>query len=178
VTDEGSNSIVVIGAIASVLSLVVAAFAAAAARRSAGAAESSARHAHATENRSLVRDIVAASQGVLAERKRLEATASRLVNGYQSLVALAGHSKGGRETGYIGAVEKKKAEFPDLSDEATRLIENPHSLGGASSEDLAASLAKLQGHLVRLTTLRQEFESELASVEEQIRPLRERALGR
>lgn len=176
--DESSNMVAIVGAVTGLLSLVVAAFAAAAARRSANASEASARQAQATEIRGLIRDIVSAAQGVLAERQRLDATSSRLVNGYQSLFALAGHSKGGREVGYIGAIEQKKTELPDVSQEASRLIENPDSLRGASSEDLAASLAKLHGNLVRVTSLRQEFESELVSVEEQIRPLREKALAR
>jgi hypothetical protein len=176
--DESSNLLAIVGAVTGLLSLVVAAFAAAAARRSASASEASARQAQGTEIRGLVRDIVSAAQSVLAERQRLDATSSRLVNGYQTLFALAGHSKVGRGAGYIGAIEKKKTELADVSQEALRLIENPDSLRGASCEDLAASIAKLHGNLVRVTSLRQEFESELVSVEEQIRPLREKALAR
>ena len=177
-SDDSTNTIAIVGAVTGVLSLVVAVLSAAAARRSASASEASAREAEATEIRGLVRDIVGEAQGVLAERQRLEATSSRLANAYQSLFALAGHSKSDREAGYISAMREKKAQVPDLSEEASRLIENPNSLRGASSEDLAASLAKLHGNLIRLTSLRQELESELGSVEEQIRPLREKALGR
>jgi len=178
VADESSNTIAIIGAVTGLLSLVVAALSAATARRSANAAETSARDAHAVEIRGLIRDIVGAAQGVLAEHQRLEAISSRLVNRYQSLFSLAGRSKGGLEVSNIAKVEKKKGEVPDLSEEASRLVENPSLLRGASPEDLAASLAKLHGNVVRLAALRQEFESELASVEEQIRPFREKALGR
>ncbi|WP_148203008.1 hypothetical protein [Thiobacillus denitrificans] len=130
------------------------------------------------EVRGLIRDVIGTAQGVLAEHQRLEASSSRLVNGYQSLFALAGRSKSGLEISALAKVEKKKGEIPDLSEEASRLIENPSLLRRSSSEDLAATLAKLHGNVVRLAALRQEFESEFASVEEQIRPHREKALGR
>ncbi|MDT3705891.1 MAG: hypothetical protein ROZ09_03620 [Thiobacillus sp.] len=176
--DESSNTIAIIGAVTGVLSLVIAALSAAAARRSANASETSAREAQATEIRALIRELVGEAQGVLSERQRLEATSVRLVNGYQSLFALAGRSKCDREVGYIGSIQEKKSQVPDVREEASRVIENPNSLRGASSEDLATILVKLHGNLIRLTSLRQEFESELSTVEEQIRPLREKALDR
>ncbi len=176
--NESGNTIAIIGVVLSLFSLVVAAISAVIARRSANAAETSAREAHAVDVRGLIRDIVGTAQGVLAERQRLEAISSRLVNGYQSLFTLGGRSKGERVAGYIAKIEKKKGEVPDMSEEASRLVENPSLLRCSSSEDLAASLAKLHGSVVRLAALRQEFESELASVEEQIRPLREKTLGR
>jgi hypothetical protein len=176
--DSNSGISGVIGAVVGILSLFVALLSANAARRSASAASTAAEHARNTEYRALLREIISAAQGVLGEVQRLESTAARLVNGYQTLFALSGRSS--RESVYINNIESKKNELSIevMKSEASRIIENPYSLRTASAEDIGLGLAKIEGNRIRLQTLRQEFDAELTSVEEQIRPLRENALSR
>jgi len=167
-----------IGVITAVLSLMVAIVSAIASSRSASAALESAKQASQSERRAILRDVVIASQGTIGELGRIDYLANLLSTTYRDLAVHTKGVGGSREKLFLRRIDERKEQFGGVADEAGKYTTDPHALHDMSSEDLLRAISRLEAYRVRAQYMREEFETELASIEGEIRSFRERALAK
>ena len=169
-------SLSLISAIGGAVAAVGGLFAAIAAFRSAGIAKSAAAHAQQVEHRSLVRDVTAAAQSVIAESLRVDDLSNNLKRACRDLSVFVGQTGGSREKVHIEDVEKKQGEILPLQKEAMDSLENRESLRAMSYEELTELLIKFEGYLIQIRRIKEKLDQELASVDQQNQLFREKSI--
>ena len=172
--DQGTLSL--ISVIGGTLAAVGGLFAAIAAFRSAGIAKTAANHAQEVERRSLLREVTAVGQSVIAESFRVDDLSNNLKRAYRNLSVFAGQTGGSREKVHVEEVEKKQREVVTLQQGAMGSLENRESLRAMSEEELTGLLTKFEGYLIEIRRVKEKLGQELASVEQQNQLFREKAI--
>lgn len=170
--DEGTLSL--ISAITGVVAAVGGLFAAIAAFRSAGTAKGAAARAQEVERRSILRDVNAAAQSVIAESFRVDDLSNNLKCAYRDHFVFAG--RGSRDKGQVEKVERKQREVGALQQETMGSLENREALRAMSEEELTGLLTKFEGYLIQVRRVKEKLVQELASVEQQNQLFREKAI--
>jgi hypothetical protein len=171
------DDLALIAALAGIVSAAGGALAAFAAFGSASAASGAVNQAARLERRTLVRHVVVSAHEVIAEEARISSLVDELKMQYSALFTFAGQSGGSRQTLYIDRAEQRKNEANTLQGEASRLIDESNALIAASDDDLTQTLARFDGHVVRVRSIREELQWELNSIAQQNLTYRDRALG-
>lgn len=164
-----------ISTIAAAVSAVGGAFAAIAAFRSASAAREAQVSALSSASRAALREIALTATEIVVEGKRLDDRAKQLKVAYRSLFTMAGRS--GRGGQFDAAIDEKVQRASELSTHAKLFVEPVEKLRGAPSEEYDRITVRLTSALAEIRALREDLEQSLSHVEEQITPLRERALN-
>ena len=163
---ESGETLAAIGTITGLLSLVVAIVSAIASSRSASAARESAMHAWQAERRAIFREVALASQGIAGELGRIDFLANSLRSVYTDLAVFTGNMGGSRHSVALRSIDERKEQFGAIADEVGRYTTAPHSLQDMSSDDLLRAISRLETYRLRAQYIRQEFETELTSVDE------------
>ncbi|HHJ16273.1 MAG TPA: hypothetical protein ENJ80_06205 [Gammaproteobacteria bacterium] len=172
--DQGTLSM--ISAVGGVVAAFGGLFAALAAFRSAGIAKNAADRAQEVERRSLIRDVTASAQAVIAESLRVDDLSNNLKREYKDLSIFSGGVGGSREKVHVDAVEEKQRGVMSLQQEALSTLENGEALRGMSEETLSGLLAKYEGYLIQIRRVKEKLLLELGSVEKQNYLFREKAI--
>lgn len=170
------STLSLIAAVGGVVAAVGGLFAAIAAFRSAGVAKSAAEHAQEVERRSLLRDVSAAAQSVIAESLRIDDLSNNLKRAYRQLSTFAGQTGGSRENLHIEEVEKKQRDVGPLQQKGREFLENHEALRSMSEENLTESLTQFEGYLTQIRRVKEKLSQDLASVEQQNQLFREKAI--
>jgi hypothetical protein len=174
VMDQGNLSI--ISAVGGVVAAFGGLFAALAAFRSAGVAKNAADRAQEVESRSLIRDVTASAQAVIAESLRVDDLSNNLKREYKDLSIFSGGVGGSREKVHVDAVEDKQKGVIPLQQEALGILENGETLRGMSEETISGLLTKYEGYLIQIRRVKEKLGIELGSVKQQNHLFREKAI--
>jgi len=166
----------VISAAGGILGAAGGLFAAIAAFRSAGTAKDAAKHAQQVEHRTLVRDVIAAAQNVIAEGMRVDDISNKLKRGYRDLFEFAGQSSSSRQIILTEGVEKKQHGVTPLQQESLKLVEGKKALLEKEEAELTDELVKYEGYVIQVRLVKEELEHDLATVERENQPHREKLI--
>lgn len=161
-------------AVSAIVSAVAALLAAGAAYWSAAAAASSNKQAARERRTVLEREATRALSTVPAAASRVVMLADRLELEYTTFFALAGRN--------VAAAAPHKEKAAVRRQEAELIVSRlrawlPRPVARSSDSELEALVRATDGFSARLEEMAEWLASDLRSVEEQIRPLRERALS-
>ena len=170
--DQGTLS--TISAIGGIVAAVGGTFAALAAWRSAGLAKNAADRAQEVERRSLLREVTATAQSVIAESLRVDHLANELKSKYGDLFILAGQTGVSRKRVLVDKIEETRKGVVPLQQEAKASLGKSETLRTMPEEGLSQLLTKFEGNLIQIRQVKEKFGLELVSVEQQIQPFREK----
>ena len=162
--DQGTLS--TISAIGGIVAAVGGTFAALAAWRSAGLAKNAADRAQEVERRSLLREVTATAQSVIAEGLRVDDLANKLKSGYGDQFKLSGNTGGSRERMLVDKVEETRKGVVPMQQEAKDSLEKSETLRTMREEGLSELLTRFEGNLIQIRQVKENFGLELNSVEQ------------
>ena len=113
----------------------------------------------------MLRDVVIASQGIIGELGRIDFLANSLRTTYRDLGVFNRGVDGTREKLFLRHIDERKEQFGGVADEAGKHTTDPHALHDMSSDDLLRAISGLEAYRVCAQYMREEFETELASIE-------------
>lgn len=164
-----------ISTIAAVVSAAGGAFAAIAAFRSASAAREAQVSVLSFSSRAALREIALTATEIVGEGSRLNDRARQLKVAYRALFTTGGRS--GRGDQFDAAIDGKIQRASELSAHAKLFIEPVNKLRCTPPEEHDRVIVLLTSAVAEIRALRADIEQSLTHVEEQIAPLRERALN-
>lgn len=158
---QGSLSLVaaVTGLIAAIAGLV-----------SAGIAKSAAKHAQHVERRSLLRDLTAAANSVIAVSLQIDGTSRELELAYRDSFSLAGRSGG--EKHLVEEMKRKQRRVDELGEEARKLLDNYESLNDYDVDYLISLVTRFEGYEYQVLRVKEDLSQKLTSTKQDIRERR------
>lgn len=163
------ETISLISAIAGLIAAIGGLWAARAAQRSAVTAQEAARHVQSVERRGVLRDLIAAAHGVIAESIQVNSLVEEVGSEIRTLAIYTGNLGGSSEKLVIEKAETKRSEILPLQEEAQKLVEGHALLTDASEEDLTQALIKFEGYVVRVRRVKDDLEREVVQLTSQNR---------
>jgi hypothetical protein len=154
----------------------IAAVAAVFAYWSAQSSERSAKAAELTQQRSVLREVVATAHSIVEEAARSMTLAEDWKQAHRAATVFTNNVGSSRDKLFKDELEAALSRIQALSSDARAISDQTANLTGTVEAELTIALGKLQGQLAQVRGERQKIEGGLKETREFIRPMQEQAL--
>lgn len=160
-----------------IVTAVAAFLSALAAWKAVSHAKSASQSAEMAEKRILVREIVKGCRETISITARVQDLATQALGLIKDLAIFAGQFGGSRQKVFEQEIEKDKDKMAEVVKTINALFSSEVELHNFDIEHLNTLYAKMSVHLAEATAVREKLEAKIVSLNNEIKPFRERAIN-
>ncbi|MEJ1464575.1 MAG: hypothetical protein RPU15_15095 [Candidatus Sedimenticola sp. (ex Thyasira tokunagai)] len=172
-----TQELATITAITGLVAALAAFVSAFAAWKAVSLAKSASQSAEMTEKRIMVREIVYGCRETINTATRAQDLAQELMKVIRDLAIFAGQSGSSRQKVTEGTIEKDREKIASAVEVINNLFSGEAELNNLEVEQLNAMYATMSINLADASAVREKFETKLSSLNEEVRPYREKAIS-